>query len=126
MLLQEILASLLKSSVVDFHEQMYRWLHDNASNILMIEKWLAVRGISLQEYLEILGGNGSSDGLEIWAASIAMNQPVNVVMSDMIWSTTPEGLDFTYPTILLTSYEHGMLCTLEEPEQDRGAAAPPP
>ncbi len=69
----------------------------------MIEKWLAVRGISLQEYLEILGGNGSSDGLEIWAASMAMNQPVNVVMLDMIWSTAHEGLDFAYPTILLTS-----------------------
>ena len=42
MLLWEILASLLECSVVDFHEQICRWLHDNAMHIPMIEKWLAV------------------------------------------------------------------------------------
>ena len=47
MLLQEILSSLLECSVVDFHEQMCRWLHDNATHVLMIEKWLAACGISL-------------------------------------------------------------------------------
>ena len=52
---------------------------------------------------------------------------MNVVMSDTIWSTACEGLDFAYPTILLTSFEHGMLCALEEQEQDlMVAAAPPP
>ncbi len=84
MLLQEILASLMEYSVVDFHEQICRWLHDNATHVLMIEKWLAVQGISLQDYLQILGRNGSSDGLEVWAASMALNQQVNVVMSDTI------------------------------------------
>ena len=66
------------------------------------------------------------DGLEIWAASMALNQPVNVVISDMIWSTAHKGLDFVYPTTLLTSYEHGMLCALEEQEQDLMVAAPTP
>ncbi len=42
MLLQEILASLMECSVVDFYEQICRWLHDNATHVPMIEKWLAV------------------------------------------------------------------------------------
>ncbi len=125
--LQEILASLMECSVVDYCEQICRWLHDNATHVLMIEKWLAVQGISLQDYLQILGDNGSSDGLKVWAALMALNWLVNVVISDTIWSTTHEGLDFAYPTILLTSFEHGMLCALEEQEWDLiMATAPPP
>ena len=75
----------------------------------MIEKWLAIHGLNLQEYLGILGNNGASDGLEVWAASLAMNQPLNIIMADSVWCKAHDGLDFSYPTFMLTSFECGMI-----------------
>ncbi len=93
----------------------------------MIEKWLAIWGLNLQEYLGILGNNGASDGLEVWAASLAMNQPLNVIMADSVWCMAYDGLDFLYPTIMLTSFECSMFCALDKQEQRKlmQAAGPP-
>ena len=57
-----------------------------------------------------------------------MNQPLNVVMADSVWCTASDGLDFSYPTIMLTSYECGMFCALDEqePQELMQAAGPPP
>ncbi len=97
-LLQENLSRLMECSVVDYWEQICRWLQDNAVHVPMTEKWLAVQGLNLQEYLAILGGNGASDGLEVWAASLVMNQPLNMVMADsgvqpgMVWTSHTQPL----------------------------------
>ena len=48
-------------------------------------------------------------------------------MADSVWYTAHDGLDFSYPTIMLTSYECGMFCTLDEQEQwELMQAAGPP
>ena len=84
------------------------------THVPMIDKWLAVQGLNLQEYLGILGDNRTSDGLEVWVASLVMNQPLNAIMADSVWYTACDGLDFSYPTIMLTSFECGMFCALNK------------
>ena len=127
MLLQENLSRLMECSVVDYREQICQWLQDNVIHVPMIEKWLAIWGLNLQEYLGILGSNGASDGLEVWAASLVINQPLNVVMADSVWCTAHDDLDFLYLTIMLISFECGMFCALDEQEQGElmQAAGPP-
>ncbi len=36
-------------------------------------------------------------------ASIALDVPINVVMRDFVWSTVHDGVDFQYPTVVLTA-----------------------
>ena len=48
----------------------------------MIEKWLAIRGLDLSEYLSHLEGDKESDGLELWLLSLASDHPINVIMDD--------------------------------------------
>ncbi len=38
-------------------------------------------------------------------------------MADSVWYTARDGLDFSYPTIMLTSFECGIFCALDEQEQ---------
>ncbi len=76
----------------------------------MIEKWLAVHGLTLGDYIQHLRDSGTSDGLELWLSSWAMQCPVNVFLRDMAWSTSMEGLDFSNPSIMLTLYSDGFWC----------------
>ena len=51
----------------------------------MIEKWLAVRGLDLEEYLSHLESDRVSNGLELWLLSLASDHPINVVMDDSVF-----------------------------------------
>ena len=51
---QNSLADLLECSVIDNREQICHWLHDWALQVPMIDKWIVVRGMNLQEYLDLL------------------------------------------------------------------------
>ncbi len=86
-LIQNSLADLLECSVTDYREQICCWLYDWASEVPMIEKWIVVRGMNLQEYLDLLSTGMSVYSLELWAASLAMNILISVIMEDSIWST---------------------------------------
>ncbi len=95
----------------------------------MIEKWIAVRGMNLQEYLDMLSTGASVDGLELWAASMAMNILISVIMEDSIWSTDRAGVDLEGRCFILASYTDFVPCALdrdaENVVEELAAAAPP-
>ncbi len=84
MLIQDHLTALLQCSTVEFREQICQWMSRHVGDVGMIEKWLAVHGLSLQEYFRMLGEGTASDGLEVWATSMALNCPLNIVMEDCV------------------------------------------
>ncbi len=94
----------------------------------MIEKWLGVCGLNLEEYLMHLGSDCSSDGLELWLTSISMDTLFNVVMDDCVYSTSHDRIDFSHPIFLLASYSEFIPCE-EVPDDENpveGAAAAVP
>ncbi len=58
---------------------MVDWLGHEATNVPMIEKWLAIHGLTLANYLAHLRNGGTSDGLELWAFSLATNKLVTII-----------------------------------------------
>ena len=124
--IQNHLADLLQCLVEDYQALLNGWMIQYSSDLHMIKKWLAVHGLSIQEYSMHLLANGSSDSLELWMASMAMNIPINVVIEDSIWSTARDGVELAYTLLLLTTYNDAILCC-EVPDQDlshEGAASP--
>ena len=49
--LQELFADILECTVEDYQHMMVDWLGHIASDVQMIEKGLAVRGLTLLDYL---------------------------------------------------------------------------
>ncbi len=88
----------------------------------MLEKWLAIRGTSLEEYADHLLANGSSDGLEIWAFSHALNLPVTIIMEQTVFSTSVAGADFTQLTFMLVTYSSAYLYTLDDSDSEQAVA----
>ncbi len=65
--------------------------------------------------------------MEVWAASIALGQPINIIFDDVVWSASAAGFDHSHPLLLLTSYATAILCEEDPPKDDLsqiGAAAP--
>ena len=95
----------------------------------IISSWLAIRGLTIKEYVMILEQGYESDGLEVWIASVALGQPLNVIFESTVWSTAINGFDHAYPLLLLTSHATAVLCEEEKVADDDlshlGAAAPP-
>ncbi len=93
---------------------MVEWIGFATVHVHMIEKWLAVRELTLSDYLDHLHGGGTSDGCEVWCFSLATDKPVNIVQESEVWLTVKEGIDFQYAVILMTSYTDGCLCISED------------
>ncbi len=128
--IQEILAELWDCETSVFQAQLCNWLQYWSSELPIVTKWLAIRGLDLDEYLMHLEGGGGSDGLELWVASLAMSKPVNVVMESTVWSTGMAGVEEENIWICLTSHDSGQLCVLHISSQEddlssMGAAASP-
>ena len=121
--LQCLLADSLQCPVDTFCTMMVNWLGQVSSSVPMVEKWLAVWGLTLVDYLQHLQGKGTSDGLELWAFSLATDKPVTVVQESLVWSTSLQGADFQQLTVLMTTYNAGCLCHLEE--EDVPVSDPP-
>ncbi len=119
--LQELFANILEYVVEDYQHMMVDWLGCVASEVPMIEKWLAVRGLMLLDYLQYLSSGGTSDGLELWAFSLAMNCALTVVSNSAISSTARDGANFAQMTLMLVTYTSGRLCKLTEEEQQEDA-----
>ncbi len=88
----------------------------------MLEMWLAVRGISLEEYADHLLANGSSDGLEVWVYSHTLNLPITIIMEQTVFSTSVLGADFTQLTFILASYLSVYLCALDDSDPEQAVA----
>ncbi len=107
-----------------------RWIWQFESDVQIISSWLAVRGLTIEEYVAILEQGHDSDGLEVWIASVALGQPLNMIFESTVWSTEVDGFDHAYPLLLLTSHATAVLC-MEEKVMDKsdlshlGAAAQP-
>ncbi len=98
-----------------------RWIQQFEYNIQIISSWLAVRGLTIEEYAVILEQGCDSNGLEVWAASITLGQPLNVVFKSLVWSTARDGFDHAYPLLLLTSHVTAVLCEEEKVAEDEPA-----
>ncbi len=117
---------MLQTTSAEFWAHLSTWIMNYAPDVHMIEKWLAVCGLILQDYLQYLKGQGASDGLELWLTSMRMNTPFDVVLKDVVWSTSQADIDFQYPIFMLVSYMDFILCE-EQSDDDLsqlGAAAP--
>ncbi len=57
----------------------------------------------MEHYYEHLQRDGPVDGLEVLLVSLALNLPVNVILDDIVWTTSKSALDFRNPTILVTN-----------------------
>ncbi len=109
-LIQNSLADLLECSVADYREQICCWLHDSAPELPMIVKWIVIRGMNLQEYLDLLSTGTSVDGLKLWVASMAMNIPISIIMEDSIWSTDWARVNLEGKCYILANYWFCSLC----------------
>ena len=128
MSIQDHLVQMLQTTSNDFQAHLSTWITNYASEVHMIEKWLVVCGLTLQDYLLHLRGQGASDGLELWLTSMGMDTPFNVVLEDVVWSMSHAGIDYQYPIFMLVSYKDFILCE-EQPDDDLshlGAVAPQP
>ncbi len=114
--IQDLLADQLSCSVKDYHDTLISWIYKNCGEVHMVEKWLAIRGLDLESYVQHLAEGGTSDSLELWAASRAMNHPITVVMESNVFSMALEGPDFAQLTFILDSYSTTFLCIQEELE----------
>ena len=128
--IQEHPVSLLECNMSDFRQQLVRWIWQYELDVQIISSWLAVRGLTIEEYITILEQGHESDRLEVWIASMALSQPLNIIFESLVWSTAFDGFDHSYPLLLLTSHTTVILCE-EERVADKpdlshlGAAAPP-
>ena len=94
LLIQNLLADLLGYSRDEYRYMIVEWLLFASSHVHMIEKWLAVRDLTLSEYLDHLCRGGTLDGCEVWCFSLATDKPINVVQESEVWSTATEGIGF--------------------------------
>ena len=112
--------------------QIGAWVQMYESDLPIIGNWLAIRGIDVKEYVAMLCNNCcSADGLEVWIASMALGQPLNVVLRALYGPPHRTVLTMhTHLLELLTDYGEAILCE-QEPEEDSddlshlGAATPP-
>ncbi len=85
-----------------FQAMLIQWMGLYCSKVPMIEKWLVIRGLTLADYISHLQEGGTSDSLELWMASMAMNTLLNIFMEDEAFSTAVTGLDLDQPSLVLT------------------------
>ncbi len=62
------------------------------------------------DYVTHLANDEACDGLEIWLVSALSETPLNIIQEDTVESTAKLGIDFAFPTIMLTSVGYGLLC----------------
>ncbi len=76
----------------------------------------------------MLSTGTSVDGLKLWAAPMAMNILISVIIEDSIWSTDRAGVDLEGRCFILASYTDFVPCVLdrdaENVEEEPAVAAP--
>ncbi len=126
--IQSHFASWMECSDQEYCQQIAEWIQVHETDILVISSWLAVHGLDVSEYIALLQWGDEADGLEVWAASLALGRFMNVVMDDTVWATAHEGFNHGFPSLLMTNFGHAILCEveLEEDLPSLGAAVPAP
>ncbi len=94
--------------------EIISWIQRYYSDIPIMGNWLALRGLTKEDYLDHLSSGGPVDGLELWCALVATRTPLNVVIEDTVWSTVHDGVDLQYISVMLCSYTTGFICCSEE------------
>ena len=123
--LHHVLAGLFECKPQTLHQQLCQWVLRYHPEVHIIEKWLAIRGLNLAEYLSHLESDKACNGLELWLLSLTSDRPFNVVMEDRVFSSGTDGVDFDFPTIVLLPLCEGILCELDAPDEAPMAAALP-
>ncbi len=129
--IQDHLAFLLSCEPQEYRRQIGLWIWNFHLDLPIVGNWLAICGLDVEEYMTLLIEGGTADGLEVWVASIALGQPLNVIFDNSLWAMAKDGFDYLYTSLLLTSYCTAVLCECV-PDEDQdddlshlGAAAPP-
>ncbi len=73
-----------------------------------------MRGLDFDNYVSHLSADGIADSLEAWLVCVATNTLLNIVMEDIVWSSSASGLDFQYYMLVLTSFRTAVPYLLEE------------
>ena len=81
--------------------------------------WWEARGQTMMHYQVHLDEGGPADSLEVLLVSLALDTPINVIMSDEVWCTARSGLDFQYSIVVLT-WGGTRLCKVEDSDQYLG------
>ena len=68
----------------------------------MVAKWCNACGQIVDDYLDHLLHDRPIDGLEVLLVSIALNVNINVVLDDVVWSSSHKGIDFSCLMVLLS------------------------
>ncbi len=79
------------------------WVRWNLLHLKMVSKWCVACGQFVKDYMEYLLCDGPADGLEVLLVSLALNVMINIVLDNIIWSTSKKGIDFHCPTVLLST-----------------------
>ena len=119
--LEELFTQHLQCTLQVLREELVRWIGRYNTDLQMIEKWLAVRGLTLADYIMHLRNRGTSDGLEVWMLSLVLDLPMNIFLEDRACSTSQQGLDLQFLSIVLTMYHTGIWC---KEGDDEAVAAP--
>ncbi len=115
--LHVLLAEFAHLPIAQYRPLLISWICQHVSEILPVQCWLTARGLTLNNYILHLEEEGMADGLEVWLVSLAMGTPINMVLEDVAWCSEALGIDFSYYTLILTSFGMAVLCLPEEQEQ---------
>ena len=96
-----------------YKEDLADWILEYKSHLLPVTRWLFAQGLDIPDYVTHLANDGACDGLKIWLVSALSETPLNIVQEDTVLSMAKLGIDFAFPTIMLTLVGYGLLC---EPE----------
>ncbi len=124
--LQDLLADLVPVPQDVYQQSFVTWLRQYALYLPMVFNWLSSCGLTIDEYCQHLLEEGILDGLEVWLLCLAANVQLNIVQEDYMWSSSQQGVNFAFPTFVLTSYGFTVLCLLEDDNPEVESALPTP
>ncbi len=100
--LQILLVELSSLVAVRYWVHLVSWMRRHSHALQFAHWWCNARGLDFGQYRKHLLEGGAADGLEVLLASVAMDTRINLVFEDTVWSTSADGPDFKFPTIILT------------------------
>ncbi len=100
--LHHLLAELCSLNLNNYRIQLSSWVECHLLHLKCISTWCQVRGQSMDDFYDHLQRGGSADGLEILLVSLALDVQINVVLEDIIWTSSTASVDFGKPTILIS------------------------
>ena len=101
--LHHLLAELCSLSLSNYRRQICGWLQRNLLHLKCASTWCCACGQLIDDYYDHLEQDGPADGLEVLLVSVALDMVINIVLDDVVWTTSLCGVDFHNPTVLVST-----------------------